>query len=327
MRTPGFMGMAAALTVMACGGGESQDTTPSHVTDARWASSDDLRITVNAYAQPKIFLTSGSADFKPVWSKTGSMLTFFRRLQGGSAFYLWKTRLCVINSDGTRFRELTDGRFADFNPTWTRDGTNRILFNRYAVRGSDSNDIYWIEPTGSIGNEVMLSNIEGRYEWVFSGLKDGRLFIDRVNFAATGPARVRSFLLTPNPGGVGTYEEITRPTIKFWHKLSVSPSETKVAYMLDNDDNMSSYEDVVLYYADFDVVTRTVSNPVAITVDDPRSVEEYPRWSADESLIIYDSNWSGRYQMYAYRLADRVTERISDGTSNSQFGNFEGLPK
>jgi hypothetical protein len=31
--------------------------------------------------------------------------------------------------------------------------------------------------------------------------------------------------------------------------------------------------------------------------------------------------------MYAYRLADRVTERISDGTSNSQFGNFEDLPK
>lgn len=42
----------------------------------------------------------------------------------------------------------------------------------------------------------------------------------------------RSFLLTPNPGRVGTYEEISRPTTQLWHKLSVSPSETKVAYML-----------------------------------------------------------------------------------------------
>ena len=331
MRTLLWLGTATALTVMACAGNDpldsAVDSPPAHMTDARWASSDDLRIAVNAYGQPKPLLTSGSADFKPVWSKTGSMLTFFRRLQGGSEFSMWKTKLCVIKADGTGFRELTDGRYADFNPTWTRDGSNRILFNRYAVRGSDSNDIYWISPAGSAGDEVMLSDVAGRYEWVFSGLRDGRLFIDRVNFSATPATRVKSFLLTPNPGGVGAYAEIARPTTKLWHKLSVSPSETRVAYMLDNDDNMSSYEDVVLYYADFDVATRTVSNPVAITADDPRTIEEYPRWSADESLIIYDSNRSGRYQMYAYRLADRVTERISDGASNSQFGNFEDLPK
>jgi Tol biopolymer transport system component len=97
--------------------------------------------------------------------------------------------------------------------------------------------------------------------------------------------------------------------------------------MLDNDGNMSSYEDVVLYYADFDLATRTVSNPVAITADDRRTIEEYPRWSADETMIIYDSNRSGKYQMYAYGLADASTSRISDGSSDSQFGNFEDLPK
>jgi Tol biopolymer transport system component len=98
--------------------------------------------------------------------------------------------------------------------------------------------------------------------------------------------------------------------------------------MLDNDDNMSSYNDVVLYYADFDPGTLTVSNPVAITDYDRAHVCEYPRWSADESLILYDSNRTGVYQMYAYRLADRSTTRISsDPSVNSQFGNFENLPK
>ena len=118
-----------------------------------------------------------------------------------------------------------------------------------------------------------------------------------------------------------------RPTRQLWHKLSVSPSERRVAYMLDNDDNMSTYRDVVLYYADFDKATLTVSNPVAITDNDPNDVCEYPRWSADESLILYDSNRSGVYQMYAYRLADRMTARLSDGTTNSQFGSFEDVPK
>jgi Tol biopolymer transport system component len=98
--------------------------------------------------------------------------------------------------------------------------------------------------------------------------------------------------------------------------------------MLDNDDNMSTYNDVVLYYADFDVRTRVVSNPVAITDFDLAHICEYPRWSADETLIIYDSNRTGTYQMYAYRLADRTTARIStDATVDTQFGNFENLPK
>ena len=65
-----------------------------------------------------------------------------------------------------------------------------------------------------------------------------------------------------------------------------------------------------------------------ITDYDLAHVCEYPRWSADEALIIYDSNRSGAYQMYAYRLADRMTARISsDATSDSQFGSFENVPK
>lgn len=175
---------------------------------------------------------------------------------------------------------------------------------------------------------MLVSDPANGYEWGFSGLRDGRIFIDRVSWA-TSPPTARSFLLTPRPGAVGVYEEITRPTRQLWHKLSLSASERRVAYMLDNDGNMSTYNnDVVLYYADFDETTLVVSNPVAITDYDPAHVCEYPRWSAEESLILYDSNRTGVYQMYAYRLADRVTARLSsDPASNSQFGSFEGVPK
>ena len=298
---------------------------PTAKAPARWACSDDLQITVNDTDGTKHFLTTSHNDFKPSWSKTGSRLTFFRALQYGASFDLWKTRLAVIDSDGNNYRELTNGLYADFNPTWTRDGSNRILFNRYAACGADCNDVYWIDPKGSPGDEQRLSAF--RYEWVFSGLRDGRLFVDRIDFSAPPASRVRSFLLTPHPPYMGDYEEITRPTTQMWHKLSVSPSETKVAYMLDFDDNMSSYEDVVLYWARFDARTRVVSDPVAITVDDPRTIEEYPRWSPDEREIIYDSNRSGEYLMYVYRLADGTTARISASGSDTQFGNFENLPK
>jgi hypothetical protein len=327
-----------AALAAACGDGPGSSTrTPSsavgplpptsHVTDARWVSSDNLRITINQYGRERQFLTQGHDDYKPTWSRTGSMLAFFRVQSYGSTFAQWKTRLCLVHVDGTGFRELTDGRYADFNPTWTRDGTNRIILNRYAVGGSDRNDVYLVAPRGGQDGFVLVSNPANGYEWAFSGLADGRIFVDRVTWGA-GPPVARSFLLTPRPGGVGVYEEIARPTTRLWHKLSVSPSETKVAYMLDFDGDMSTYKDVVLFYADFDGERLVVEDPVAITGDDPNDVCEYPRWSADESLIIYDSNRSGTYQMYAYRLADGVTARIStDAASNSQFGSFENVPK
>jgi Tol biopolymer transport system component len=294
----------------------------------RWASSDDARITVNTSRGERVFLTKGNWDFKPSWSKTGSMLVFFRLLEVGPdpmVFTQWKTKICVVKADGTGFRELTIGQYADVNPTWTRDGTNQIVFNRLGARGADSNDIYMIAPGGSIGTEVLVSNPDNRLEWAFSALKDGRIFIDRID---PWTPSVKSFLLTPRRGAVGTYQEIARPTSKLWQKLSVSPSETKIAYMLDNDGNLNTFNDQVLFYADFDVGKLTVSSPVQVTDYDPRCVHEYPRWSADDKVIIYDTNCSGTYQMYAYRLSDRKTIQISrDATTNSQFGTLENVPQ
>jgi hypothetical protein len=319
----------------ACGGGSAVHTGPAGPSPvgtpgvtARWAASDNYQITINATDQPKLYLTY-SDDFKPSWSQTGAMLTYFHALHYGNTFDQWKTGLCVIHADGTQATALSNGAYADFNPTWTRDGTNQIIFNRYAVRGSTSNDIYLISPQGTVGSEVLVSTPGNGYEWAFSGLKDGRIFIDRVDWS-TGQAVASSFLLTPNPGGTPTYEEITRPILatQLWQKLSVSPSETKVTYMLDGNGDMSSYNDDVLYYADFDVNTRVVSNPVAFTTYDLSQISEYPSWSADESLIIYDSNRSGVYQTYAYNPADGSTTVLSDdATVNFQFADFENLPK
>ncbi len=330
--TPSPSGSNPATTSKVCGVGASVQNGPvltpvsPQLTPDRWASSDNLRIAINAYGQRKLILTDGD-DFKPSWSQTGSMLTFFHTMQYGGTFDAWKTKLCVIGADGSGARILSNGQYADFNPSWTRDGTNRIIFNRYAARGSTSNDIYLISPQGSVGDEVLVSTPGNGYEWAFSGLKDGRIFMDRVVWNGS-VASAQSFLLTPHPGGVPVYEQIARPTTQLWHKLMVSPSETKVAYMLDNNGDMSSYNDVVLYYADFDVNARVVSNPVAITTYDLSQISEYPAWSADEKLIIFDSNRSGIYRMYAYRLSDRSLTIISDDpNANSQFGDFENLPK
>jgi len=58
------------------------------------------------------------------------------------------------------------------------------------------------------------------------------------------------------------------------------------------------------------------------------SIQEYSAWNRDESLLEYDSNETGTYQAYAYRLADGVTIKLSpDKNHSDQFADFEGLPK
>jgi hypothetical protein len=75
-------------------------------------------------------VTTGYWDFKPSWSKTGDMLVCFRRLKDDPDVLQWKTAIFVVNVDGTGFHQLSDGTHTDFNPTWTRDGKNSLIWNR-----------------------------------------------------------------------------------------------------------------------------------------------------------------------------------------------------
>ncbi len=74
-------------------------------------------------------------DFKPVWSLTGDMLVFFRRVKNHRETSKWKTAIHIINVDGTGLHKLTDGTHTDFNQSWTRDGTNTPYWNRKKPNG------------------------------------------------------------------------------------------------------------------------------------------------------------------------------------------------
>ncbi len=217
----------------------------------RWVCSKNLGITVFPVNSQPVILTSGFSDFKPVWSKSGSMIVFFRLVTSNPSVSYWKTQIWVVNADGTGLRQLTSGLYGDFNPTWTRDGTNMIIFNRLDMN-TGTYGAYIISPAGNIGDEVLITDLNYS-EGANSGLIDGRIFIDRDT-----PQGMKSFLLTPNPGEVGTYQEIQRSTIYPWHKFSVSPSETRVTFMLDYDYDTGSFGDSILFYADFIIYKSSI---------------------------------------------------------------------
>jgi hypothetical protein len=288
----------------------------------QWASSENLELAISSTTGETTYLTRGSPDYKPSWSPDGSGLTFFRRLEYEAGFGISRTNIGVVNADGSGLRLLTSGEHADFNPTWTRDGTNMVLFTRYIREPSDLMKIYWISPDGSPGDEVSLSDPSPHYsEWVSSGLSDGRILIDRIGDG------FRTYLLTPTPGELGTYEEIQRGTSYYWHKLSLSPSETKVAYMRYGA-SQRAYEDAVICYADFDANSRVMSGHTCVTEPDPNTVCEYPRWTMDARVLVYDCNYTGRFQLYAYRLSDGAVRRLSQNPGvDSQYGSFFRVPK
>jgi len=302
----------------------SAASAPAAATDERWAASANMNIAIYSGSQPVKLLTSSGKDYKPSWSPDGSMLTFFRAYRYGADFKDWRSSICMINADGTGFRELTSAEHPNFNPTWTRDGSQRILFNRFSMSGDQRNQVFWTIPSAKPGDEQLISDPEYPYfEWVHSGLRDGRVFVDQFSNNAA-----KSYLLTPDPGKRGKYEEIERPTTLLWHKLSVSPSETKVAYMLDYDGNIPTYADSTICYAQFDVKALKIHHQVEITEKSMDTIEEYPAWNRDESLLVYDSNQSGVHRVYAYWLANGETTRFSTNTvAADYFAAFEGCPK
>src|SRR5512135_2547625 len=114
-------------------------------------------------------------------------------------------------------------------------------------------------PDASPGDEQLVSDPDYLYfEWANSGLRDGRILVDRLGADSV----FKTFLLTP--GKPPKYEEIARPTNHYWHKLTLSPSETRVAYMLDTNNNIPVYNDDVIYYAAFDIQALKIQDQVQI---------------------------------------------------------------
>ena len=292
------------LSVAACG---AQDVTG---TELRGVYSVEGDLHINTFGTPEQRpITSGHQDMKPSWSTTGNRIVFFRVTRFAFRIARWKTAICVINSDGTGFRQLTDGSHSDFNPTWTRDGTDRIVFSRYYSQEKRS-EIYVTTADAKRDDEQLVSDPD-HGEYAFSCLQDGRIFI----LSRRENDEERYFLLTPGKAGEGNYERVTFkfPLAGALRRLSVSPSDTKITYEYCEGWKSFKYNGKTLYIADFDANKLVVSGAVPITDTSPDvdTITIYPRWTRDESAVVYHSNISGKNQLYMYLLHDRSTIKVS----------------
>ncbi len=285
---------------------------------AAYYKNGEIHVTVLGTPETKP-LTSGHWDFKPSWSQTEDRLVFFRRLKNDPDVGKWITAIYIINVDGTGLHQLTDGTHTDFNPTWTRDGTNTPVWNRK----NPATGRYYIMASkvgGKPGEEIALTD-QSYHAWVHSALRDGRLLV-----AATPPNLGRGYyLMTPQPGGEPKFERIDCELADkgILDRISVSPSETKICFEYQTGFKYE-FPGRTLYVADFDVEQRTIRNlkPFA-NVEGKRVWFAYPRFTKDEQSIVYHAGG----KLYLYSLIDGSTKQVStDDQADYRYPHGEATP-
>lgn len=299
---------------------------PDTGTDV-WYAYVDGRIAENTSLSdsPTYFTDPELDDYKPVPSPDGSKIAFFRAVDYGKGQDItWKTRICVMNADGSGFRELTSGDYMDTNPQWTRDGSNKIIWTRIAPTLSLFGwnaplgmNVYWTDPDANPDEEEKISGgPPWQLEFVYSGLKDGRLLVRREG-------RNEYYLMTPDPGRHPRYDRLSYPEPRtLLHKITISPSETKIAYMKVADAGLTTnatpeaYSHAVIAYADLDLENLVIDNEVEVTGFNEANTNWYASWTRDEDALIYACagdcpEGPSRGQIFAYDLATRVKKKIS----------------
>lgn len=234
-------------------------------------------------------------DYKPVISPDGEKIAFFRTYQEDPSFFLWRSAICVMNSDGSDLREITAHDFMNTEPYWMRNGSDRVVWNRMISTPEipPGTCVFWSEWNAHPGEEEQISATNR--EWNNSSLRDGRIFVKRGN---------AYYLMTPHPGGTPEYEEIEYPdSYHYLHKCSISNDETMIAYMKKVNPDGDDYLGSEIVHAEFDAAVPAIRDEVVLSPHDETRFSWYVTISADNEQILFAEN--GRIMQYDVATGER----------------------
>jgi Tol biopolymer transport system component len=174
----------------------------------------------------------------------------------------------VVDADGTGLRKVTNDSAAEFDPTWSPDGT-RIAY-RHQAADDRSTDIYVIGADGSGARNV--SGDDGTADWGPAWSPDGTWIAWN-----TSADRARGFDLGLVHAD-GTGRAVVAPGV-FVEYPAWSPDGSRIAFMSQVADEGSQYDVFVMDSDGSDVKRLTTTS----------SGDGWPTWSPDGSSIAFSS--------------------------------------
>lgn len=153
-------------------------------------------------------------------------------------------------------------------------------------------------------NAVAISD-KSHHTWAHTCLKDGRILV-RSN---PPKQELGYYLMTPNEGGKPRLKRIQceLATKGVLDRISLSPSETRVCFEFQTGFD-GDVPGRTLYVADFDARQPAITGAKPFANEDEKPIwYAYPRWSKEESAIIYQADG----QLYRYNLTDKSTTKVS----------------
>lgn len=211
--------------------------------------------------------------------------------------------LSKLHLDG--LHQLTDGAHTDFDQARTRDGMNTRIWNKW----NHKTRVFMVM-SGKVHTRagetfhLTLTN-DSHDNWAHTCLADGRILV-RSN---PPNQELGYYLMTPHKGGAPDFERIQcdLATKGVLDRISLSPSETRVCFEFQTgfDSDMPGR---TLYVADFDAKQPAITDARPFANEDEKPIwYAYPRWSKDESDIIYQAD----EKVYLYNLANKSTTKVS----------------
>jgi Tol biopolymer transport system component len=238
-------------------------------------------------------LTDNSAsDTYPSWSPDGSELAFQSDQDGDYDIY-------SMDINGSQITALTHNSGFDSSPAWSPDGS-QIAFHS-SIDGD--RDIYLMTAIGQILKN--LTDNEGIQDYsptwspdgnqiAFYSNRDGVFEIYVVDLSG-GPAKRLTFIGGEDPA---------------W-----SPDGSKIAFASCIDEDSDDKKKCDLY-----TVAVGGGNSIECLLCDPNVSDMRPSWSPDGSMIVFDSNREGSWDIYVMNAEGGHLQRLTSNTV------WDGIP-
>lgn len=228
---------------------------------------------------------------------------YFDYPENGSPGVGFRPVLTKLNLDG--FHRPTYGRHTDFNQAWTRDGTNLRIWHKW-----NHKDRFHYVMSGNMdhvpGTTWAIPLTSPSYHtWAYTCLSDGRILVQ----SNPPNQELGYYLMTPSKNASPKFEPIqcNLATKGVLDRISLSPSETKVCFEFQTGfgDNVPGR---TLYVAEFDAKQPAITNAKPFANEDEKPIRyAFPRWSVDESAIVFQADG----KLYLYNLANKLTTKMS----------------